>query len=246
MAPHGPGFTGATHSHDPEFPDDDWNIYSQIDPRSTSALNITSHTDLLGIFKPFSFRLREHPTIHSDADEEIIISIHFSSPVHIRKIMVIGGGLSEEEHPRLMKCYVNHEDIDFTNISSVNPVQDFELPINNDGSVELITSIHPFTNVNVLTLFFTSNHGAESTAIRYIGMQGEHTHYRREAVNTNYELLCTHQDIVQPNNPFISIAKCCRALLLALHATLLGKPYKYENKALGISWNTTNCIHFLK
>lgn len=29
-------------------------------------------------------------------------------------------------------------------------------------------------------------------------MQREHTHYRREAVNTTCEVLCAGQDIVQP------------------------------------------------
>ena len=33
-----------------------------------------------------------------------------------------------------------------------------------------------------------------------IGLQGEHTHYRREAVDTVYEVLCNGQDIVQPED----------------------------------------------
>jgi hypothetical protein len=44
--------------------------------------------------------------------------------------------------------------------------------------------------------YFPSNHGGEEiTTIKYIGMQGEHTHYRREAVNAVYEVLCNGQDI---------------------------------------------------
>lgn len=35
-------------------------------------------------------------------------------------------------------------------------------------------------------------------------MVGEHTHYRREAVDTVYELLCTGQDIVQPEDSKLS------------------------------------------
>lgn len=75
------------------------------------------------------------------------------------------------------------------------PTQQFNLPVNQDGTVELITSIHSFTNVNSLAFFFPSNYGAESTAIQYIGLQGEHTHFRREAVNTTYEVLCTGDEI---------------------------------------------------
>mmetsp|Transcript_24975 Transcript_24975/g.25189 ORF Transcript_24975/g.25189 Transcript_24975/m.25189 type:complete len:212 (-) Transcript_24975:81-716(-) len=198
MAPHGPGFTGATHSHNPEYPDDDWNLYTQIDVETVQGLNVTTQPDVVGIFKPFALRLNEIPSIFSDADEEIMINVRFISPVHIRKIMVIGGGESEAFHPRNMKCYVNYDAMDFTSLDSVRPAQEFDLPINNNGSSELITAIHPFTNVNMVSFYFPSNHGdIETTSIRYIGMQGEHTHYRREAVNTNYELLCTHQDITQ-------------------------------------------------
>ncbi len=49
--------------------------------------------------------------------------------------------------------------------------------------------------MNSLAFFFPSNFGADVTAVQYIGMQGEHTHFRREAVNTMYEVLCTGDDI---------------------------------------------------
>lgn len=199
MPPHGTGFSGASHSHNPEFPDDSWNLYSMLDPTLTRALNVTTgnQSDVLGIFKPFAYRLNPEPNLISDVDEEMIIVAYFTSPVHVRKIMVIGGGDSAH-HPSFLKCYVNEENIDFSNIQSLSEVQSFNLPINSDGSVELITSLRPFTNINSLVFYFTSNHGgASSTSVRYIGLQGEHTHYRREAVNTTYEVLCNGQDIEQ-------------------------------------------------
>ena len=201
MSPHGPGFSGAGHSHNPEYPDDNWNLYSFLDIAGTTALNVTNPRNVLGIFKPHVMRLNLEPSIKSDADEEIIVIARFVSPVHIRKIMIIGGD-SAEEHPRYMKCYVNHDNIDFTNIGSVNSAQDFDLPRNENGTVELITQIHPFTNVNIVTFYFPSNYGSESTSIRYIGMQGEHTHFRREAVQADYELLCTGHSLEQPGSTF--------------------------------------------
>jgi hypothetical protein len=108
--------------------------------------------------------------------------------------MVIGGG-GEGSHPRELKCFVNNPNIDFTSVSSVRPTQEFVLPLNIEGTVELITSIHPFTTVNSITFYFSSNYGDESTIIQYIGMQGEHTHYQRRAVDTVYEVLCNGQDI---------------------------------------------------
>lgn len=186
--------TGATHSHNPEYPDDTWNLYSLLDA-STTSLNVTSSSDTIGVFKPHALRLTPSPCLISDADAEIIVIARFISPVHIRKIMVIGGE-NQEQHPSRLKCYVNQEVFDFSSVSSVAAVQEFNVPINERGLQELITTIHPFNNVTSLVLYFSENHGGgDVTTIRYIGLQGEHTHYRREAVNAVYEVLCTGQDI---------------------------------------------------
>jgi len=57
---------------------------------------------ILGIFKPNVRRLEATPCLVSDSDEELLIKVFFVSPVHIRKIMVIGGG-DEEQHPSHLK-----------------------------------------------------------------------------------------------------------------------------------------------
>ena len=101
MPPHGPGITGATHSHDPQYPDDNWNLYSMLDT-TTTALNVTKPSDAVGIFKPFARRFDEQPEIISDADAEIIVIARFTSPVHIRKLMIIGGG-EGVHHPSMLK-----------------------------------------------------------------------------------------------------------------------------------------------
>ena len=86
-------------------------------------------------------------------------------------------------------------------LRALNPAQEFRLEVNSGGTIELITAIRPFTNITSLVLYFPENHGSvEQTRIKYIGMQGDHTHYRREAVDTVYEVLCTGQDIIQPES----------------------------------------------
>ena len=94
MAPHGPGFSGALHSHDAEYPDDDWNLYSMIDRENVVGLNLDG-MNAMGVFKAFARRLEELPMIKSDADEEIMVTIRFTSPCHVRKLMFIGGGDEE-------------------------------------------------------------------------------------------------------------------------------------------------------
>ena len=73
-----------------------------------------------------------------------------------------------------------------------------------DGTCELtITNVSQFNNVTCLVLYFYENVSEdedESTYISYIGMQGDHTHYRREPVHADYELFCTHSEIPEPNS----------------------------------------------
>eukprot|EP01039_Chlorochromonas_danica_P002466 gene2466-2701_t len=206
MPPHGPGMAGASHSHDTNYPDDSWNLYSMLDPESTTALNVTRPNDAIRIFKPHVHRLTETPEIISDADAEILVLLSFTSPVSVRKIMVIGGG-NGPHHPSQMRCYVNNIAIDFNELEAMRPAQQFDLPVNLTGTVELVTVLHAFTNITSLALYFPANHGdGETTRIRYIGLQGEHTHYRREAVDAVYEVLCNGQDIVQPEDGPHSLA----------------------------------------
>jgi hypothetical protein len=162
---------GATHSHNPEYPDDDWNLYTQLDPEGTTGLNCTQPLDAVGIFKPYALRFDSNPTLMSDADEEIMVVAKFVSPVHIRKLLFIGGGENTNQYPNIVKCYVNRDGIDFTGVSDLQPTQCFNLDLNEDGSQEHITAVHPFTNVTSLAFFFPSNYGDEATGLKYIGMQ---------------------------------------------------------------------------
>lgn len=73
-----------------------------------------------------------------------------------------------------LQCYVNHENIDFSNIESLNIDQQFVLQLNQDGLSELITVLRPFTNIQSIIFYFPTNHGdTNTTIIRYIGLQGE-------------------------------------------------------------------------
>jgi hypothetical protein len=140
------------------------------------------------------------PVLLSDADDEIIITCRFTSPCTLRKMMIIGGD-NIEQQPATLHCFVEKDNIDFTNIDDHRPVQSFSLAANPEGTVELFTNLRHFTNVSTLTLHFKGNLGGmETSSLRYVGLQGDHTHYRREAVNTVYEVLCNGQDICQPED----------------------------------------------
>ena len=137
----------------------------------------------------------------SDADDEILITCRFTSPVTVKKLMVIGGEQPGQQ-PSSVSCFVDVENMDFTTLAQYKPVQTFQMPNDNsNGDVELLTTLRHFTNISTLTLLFKGNlSDGETSSLRYIGMQGDHTHYRREAVNTVYEVLCNGQDICQPED----------------------------------------------
>jgi len=181
--------TWCSQSHNAEYPTDSWNLYCLLDSASTVLnIDVSSNPTPLTIFKPFERRLDPNPFIISDADEEILISVRFIAPSNIRKIMIIGHG-PVGNHPSRLKCYVNKENIDFTNIGDIRPSQEFTLPVNERGDIELLTQINQFTNVNTLVLYFPTNYGADNTAVQYIGLQGDHSHAKREAVIATYELI---------------------------------------------------------
>jgi len=202
------------HSHDAEFPDDNWNLYQHVELETSEALNtnlagasagdVASKAPVAAVLRPHERRLERQPWLASDADEDLLLVLRFTSPVHVRKILVVGGGgesegEGEEElaaHPSCLRCYVNREDIDFSSVSDVEATQTFDLPLNTSGDAELVTRVSAFTNVTTLALYFPANHGdSPSTLLRYVGLQGEHTHHRRQAVHAQYEVLCQHEDM---------------------------------------------------
>ena len=49
---------------------------------------------------------------------------------------------------------------------------------------------------SAIAFFFPANHGeGDETGVAYIGMQGDHSHDRREAVDATYELVCQHSSV---------------------------------------------------
>lgn len=108
--------------------------------------------------------------------------------------MVAGAGPADN-HPSSVRVFVGRaaEDLDFSSVDDTTPAYEGELPVNANGEFFFApTGRATFTNVTSVALFFPENHGdLETTGIGYIGMQGDHTHHRREAVHTTYELIDT-------------------------------------------------------
>lgn len=189
---HGGGFAGATHSHDPDYPEDTFNLYQHVS--HCEALNSATPSAAPGVLRPHARRLEPEPVLVSEGDHELMIKIFFSSPVHVRRIMIIGSG-DDGHHPAHMKAFVNRDELDFSSAEDVVPAQQFDLAPNHEGEGYVLTRQAPFTNITSLVLLIDANCGdLDETRLAYIGLQGDHTHDRREAVHADYELMCQHAD----------------------------------------------------
>lgn len=175
------------HSHDDEQDGEAWSLYTQVDNMNLMALNEADPNSLGNVLRPWHQRCDTSlPILRSDADEQLLLKIPFVSPVGIRSICIIGAG--DRENPATVKAYVNQEVMDFATAESTKPVQVFELVERNpEGEVECPTKFTRFQNVHTLWLFISRNFGADVTEVRYIGLKGIHTQYKREAVHTVYE-----------------------------------------------------------
>ena len=197
---------GGGHSHDDANPDDDWNLYQHLERAevlnavvlgegdTTWAPNATGKA--LCVMRPNARRLQPGQILSSDSDEQVIVKLQFAAPVSVRKLMVIGAGPAAH-HPSSVHCYVGRaaEDLDFSGLDGVVPAQIAELAVNEQGEGYMNMNRAPFTNITALALFFPANHGdEEETKLAYIGMQGDHTHGQRMAVNATYELIATPND----------------------------------------------------
>lgn len=181
-----------SHAHDEQKHDDNqdgeaWSLYKQVDNNDLMALNEAEPNSLVNVLRPWHQRCDTSlPTLRSDADEQLLLKIPFVSPVGIRSFCIIGAG--DRENPATVKAFVNLEVMDFSTAESAKPVQTFELVERNaEGEVEYPTKFTRFQNVHTLWLFITRNFGAPVTEIRYIGLKGIYTQYKREAVHTVYE-----------------------------------------------------------
>jgi hypothetical protein len=167
----------------------EFSLYSQINTLGLKCLNCVDPDNGFKIFKPWSDRLDTTVLLSSEEDEEIIIYIPFVSSLKLTSIGLLGiGGDSD---PSGLKVFVNRDDVDFDSVRDITPTQEFECVRNSGGVVpEYKTLPTKFGNVRSLTLFISSNFGAERTVLSYIGLKGEFTILKQDPVITNYEVTC--------------------------------------------------------
>ena len=144
---------------------------------------------------------REGSPLRSYGDPELIIHVPFISDVHVRGIMIVGGG--DGAAPATLKCWVNKKpgDIDCLNANRKSPTQQWDLVEDFTGRVEYQTDFTQFQAVSSLTIYFPTNfRGEDNSEVWFIGLRGTGTINRRDMIVTAvYEARAMPQDHKTPN-----------------------------------------------
>ncbi|KAJ3266131.1 hypothetical protein HDU77_002618 [Chytriomyces hyalinus] len=188
------------HDHDHDGPDRgaEFTLFKHIDKDNIRAYNEAVDGSAKSVFKSWDDRLNDSMVLESDADEQLILFIPFTGNVKLKSIAIRGVA---EHAPSSMKVFINREDIDFSNVESIQEWdQEWELidPTVNAmmGEIpEYPTRMARFGNVRNLTIFFPANvSGSDVTKIAYIGLKGEWTEVNKDPIITVYELAANPAD----------------------------------------------------
>ncbi|ODO00647.1 hypothetical protein L198_02969 [Cryptococcus wingfieldii CBS 7118] len=150
-------------------------LYQQIDLPNVVALNAEDGREA-GKKVIKSWDMKEDDTIwlESEVDDELIINIPFNASISLRSITLKAGPAGHT--PREMHLFRDNLALDFSDASSTNPAQTFDVVPNRAG-VEYQVKAAKFNGLTSLTVFFpgnTAEDDEETTKIFYIGLRGSH------------------------------------------------------------------------
>lgn len=91
----------------------------------------------------------------------------------IKALTIIGG--DEGTAPRTIHLYANRENIDFSILEEFEPTQTIDGIENPLGAYDYPLKINKFMSCASIAIGIESNHGADFTEIKYIGLKGENT-----------------------------------------------------------------------
>ena len=95
--------------------------------------------------------------------------------------------------PKVLKLFLNRDDLDFSAASDLQPTQILELSQTSEIQ-DLPVKRTSFGNTYSLTLFFEDNFGDDITRIYWIGFKGEFMNLNREPVEVLYEKAANPKD----------------------------------------------------
>lgn len=139
--------------------------------------------------------MEEDPCLESDADDQLIIRVPFTGSVKLLKFSLRTE--NDERGASKVQLFANEPSLDFSDIDSKTPSQEFDVAETRDVSEYSVKSTK-FGSVSSVTVFIPSSRGADSTKLFYLGFLGQWSQHRTQPVISVYETqanLADHEKI---------------------------------------------------
>lgn len=135
-------------------------LVDKVDFSASEALN-TTKPDALNAAVKQGLRDQEGLLMESDADEQLLIHLAFTTKVKLHSIQLAGPG--DGRAPKLVKLFVNRSGLSFEDAEDAAAAQELEFTEETlDAKLEL--KFVKFQNCDSVTLFVSSNQGDEETS----------------------------------------------------------------------------------
>ncbi|RSM10231.1 hypothetical protein CDV31_007308 [Fusarium ambrosium] len=156
------GHGGHDHDHEHDHSDDitpavQHSLYSQINFDHIVTLNEAQRDVGQAIVKKtWQERLSVEPELASDVDEQLLMTVPFTSQIKLHSILIRTSPSSSA--PKTLHLFINRDDIDFAAAEELDPVQTLEL--SQTGELQEVPVRRAlFGKVQRLVLFFPDNFG---------------------------------------------------------------------------------------
>lgn len=172
---------------------DDVPVLRAIDAARVSCLNEAVAGSCRGVLRTHCTAADKSVWVQSASsdDTELLLHVPFTGPVRLRSLCVVGAsGEAATACPARVRVFVNREGIDCDEARDEAPAAEFLLAsANADGAAWLSLRAARFNNATSVQMFFPSGvlGGGGAARIYFVGLKGEPTGARREAVHATYE-----------------------------------------------------------
>ncbi|CCF52607.1 hypothetical protein NDA14_005587 [Ustilago hordei] len=187
------GPCGHDHKHDddshvkPDVGDQDL-LYSSIDRDHIITLNESILGSGAAIIKPWDQRLNPEPECISDADDQLIIHIPFTSSVKLSTLLLRPSSNTDftpttiKLHKNLPDSSINFDDISCLADSKATTKLD-SIPTVSDTTEVISFPLQPvkWANTDSITLFVESSLGGDQSGIQFLGFKGKSSAITRAA-----------------------------------------------------------------
>ncbi|OQR94263.1 thioredoxin-like protein [Achlya hypogyna] len=110
--------------------------------------------------------------LKSEADEQLIIHVEFKEAVKLHSIALKAP--NDDTAPRVLKLFVNRNNLGFSDVVDIEPVQQIELSQEQlDAGSPIELRFVKFQRVTALTLFVEENNGGDISTLSSLRFFGE-------------------------------------------------------------------------